>query len=181
MEPFLGQIMMFGGHFAIRGWALCDGQLLPISSNEALFSILGTAYGGDGRTTFGLPDMRGRLPMHQGQGSALDSRLLGAKGGSETTTLNSTNLPAHAHSLDAATMAPGSNDKGAALGNTPDGNFLAQSGSIDLYSNAVGAGAIRGLEGQTSHTGGSQPVWIVQPYQVISFQIALFGIYPSRA
>ncbi len=181
MEPFIGQIMMFGGNFAIRGWALCDGQLLPISSNEALFSILGTTYGGDGRTTFALPDMRGRLPMHQGQGSALSSRPLGAKGGSETTTLNSMNLPAHAHSLDAAAIAPGSNDKGATLGNSPNGNYLAQSGSIDLYSNTAGTGAIRGLDGQTSHTGGSQPVWIVQPFQVISFQIALFGIYPSRA
>ena len=98
MEPLLGQIIMFGGNFAPRGWAFCDGQLLPIAQNTALSSILGTTYGGDGRTTFGLPDLRGRVPMGGGHGPGLSPRSLGQKGGNETTTLTVSNLPPHNHS-----------------------------------------------------------------------------------
>ena len=98
-DPFLAEIVMFGGNFAPRGWAFCDGQLLAISSNTALFSLLGTTYGGDGRTTFGLPELRGRFAMHPGNGPGLSSRKLGQKGGSERVTLAITNLPSHTHQL----------------------------------------------------------------------------------
>jgi len=97
MEPLIGQIMMFAGNFAPRGWAFCEGQLLAINQYQALFSILGTTYGGDGRTTFGLPDLRGRVPMHPGNGPGLSSKRLGQKGGSETNTLNVSQLPSHNH------------------------------------------------------------------------------------
>ena len=98
-EPFIAEIIMFAGNFAPRGWALCDGQLLPISQNSALFSILGTTYGGDGRTTFGLPDLRGRSPMHEGSGPGLSSRTLGSKTGSESNILNTNQLPSHTHTI----------------------------------------------------------------------------------
>ena len=99
MEPFLGQTILFAGNFAPRGWALCEGQLLPINQYQALFSILGTTYGGDGRTTFGLPDMRSRSPMHEGQGPGLSQRNLGVKTGTEYNVLNTTQIPAHTHTI----------------------------------------------------------------------------------
>ncbi|MEM8909888.1 MAG: tail fiber protein, partial [Bacteroidota bacterium] len=97
MEPFIGQIMMFGGNFAPRGWALCNGQLMPISQNQALFSLLGTTYGGDGRTTFALPDLRGRAAMHAGHGPGLTDRRLGQRSGTETNTMNTLQMPSHSH------------------------------------------------------------------------------------
>src|SRR4051812_1587744 len=100
-EPYIGEIMMFAGNFAPRGWALCDGSLLSISQNTALFSILGTTFGGNGQTTFGLPDLRGRLPMHPGQGPGRTGRTLGESGGAETVTLNTTQMPAHTHTASA--------------------------------------------------------------------------------
>ena len=101
-QPFLGQITMFGFNFNPRGWAKCDGQLLPISSNQALFSLLGTTYGGDGRTTFGLPDMRGRVPLHQGQGPGLSPRQMGARIGAEDATISANEMPAHSHGMNYA-------------------------------------------------------------------------------
>ena len=97
MEPFVGEIRMFAGNFAPRGWAFCDGQLLSVSDNDALFSLLGTIYGGDGRTTFGLPDLRGRIPIHAGQGSGLSNRRLGSKGGAEQVTVTVNQTPTHTH------------------------------------------------------------------------------------
>ena len=120
-QPFIGQIIMFGGTFAPRGWAFCDGQLLPIASNTALFSIIGTYYGGDGRTTLGLPDLRNRTAVHAGTGPGLPPKVLGAKGGSLTETLNTTQLPAHTHTLYAENKRATAAD--------PAGNMLARAGA----------------------------------------------------
>lgn len=179
MDPFLGEIIMFGGNFAPRGWALCDGQLLPISANTALFSILGTTYGGDGRTSFGLPDLRGRVPMHAGNGPGLSDRRLGAKGGSETTHITTANMPAHNH---AAPVVNGSS-------NVPDtkvpaGAYLPtgpRSGGVDLYASALGTAQPMGGGGSTGNAGGNIPVDNVQPYQCVNYIIALQGVFPSRS
>ena len=171
-EPFLGQIIMFGGNFAPRGWALCDGQLLPISQNTALFSLLGTTYGGNGQTTFALPDLRGRVPLHMGQGPGLSPYTLGQVGGTEAVTLLVNNLPQHTHSLNG--NSTGGNQPG------PSGNVLAveSTGTSSNYSsNAPNATLSPQAVGST---GGSQPVSIQQPYLCMNFVIALQGIYPSR-
>ncbi len=169
-EPFIGQIQMFAGNFAPRGWALCHGQLLSISSNEALFSLIGTIYGGDGRTTFGLPDLRGRAAMGEGSGPGLSSRRLGQKLGRETNTLNVAQLPSHSH-----TVAAQVNTDAAAV-TAPANHFLAPA---EAYATAGTAGAHLG--GVTcGNTGGSQPVNNIEPSQVLNYIIALVGIYPSR-
>jgi len=171
-EPFLGEIRMFGGNFAPRGWAFCDGQLLAIAQNTALFSLLGTTYGGDGRTTFGLPDLRGRAPIHEGSGPGLSNYPLGSKGGSETTTLTVQNLPSHNHVARAAGPAGNSND---AIGNV----WADDAGvSSATYSSAAATGSMRG--DAIGNTGGNQSFSNVQPYLAVSFIIALQGVYPSR-
>lgn len=170
-DPTIGQITMFAGNFAPRNWAFCDGQLLPISENSALFSILGTTYGGDGRTTFGLPDLRSRVPIHAGRGPGLTERRLGAKGGSETNSLTQNQLPSHSHSLQ-GTSEPGTS-------NSPDGNIPAvnRDGILHYGSTAnVGMGS-----GSIGETGGGQPVNNMQPYLGINYIIALQGIFPSRS
>lgn len=166
MEPFIGQIIMFGGNFAPRGWALCDGQLLSIASNTALFSILGTTYGGDGRTTFGLPDLRGRFPMHAGNGPGLTSRRLGEAGGTETNTLNVNQLPSHNHPI--ATKEEGNTDN-------PVGAYVAGDGT-----NAF-ADSTDGNLNPTGNTGGNQSVNNIPPYRTVNYIIALVGIFPSRS
>ena len=170
-EPFIGQIVMFGGNFAPRGWALCDGQLLAVSQNDALFSLLGTIYGGDGRTTFGLPDLRGRLPMHWGSGPGLTPRSIGQKGGAETVTLTSNQMPSHTHALQAS----------ASNGNTdePVGNVLADGRRDDIY--AGGNASVAMNASSVVATGGSQSHNNLQPFQCVNFIIALYGIYPSRS
>ena len=132
-QPFIGQIQMFGGNFAPRGWALCDGQLLAISSNSALFAIIGTIYGGDGRTTFGLPDLRGRMPFHWGSGPGLPNVTIGQKGGNLTTILSVPNLPPHMH-----TVAAKCNTNGG-TSNDPEGNVPNASGASLIYG-AAGTG-----------------------------------------
>ena len=171
MTPFLGQIMMFGGNFAPRGWAMCDGQLLPISQNSALFSILGTTYGGDGRTTFGLPDLRSRSPMHAGTGPGLSPKTLGAKGGHETFTLTTNQLPSHSHSLVA--------DNKNAKQTSPVGNYLAISDGVDIYRDDIDSPSALNA-GSIGNTGGGQSVNNESPYQVVTFVIALTGVFPSR-
>jgi microcystin-dependent protein len=163
---------MFAGNFAPRGWAFCDGQLLAISSNSALFSILGTTYGGDGRVTFGLPDLRGRAPIHAGgsQGPGLSRRRLGEKGGSENVTLAVQQLPPHNHKLKA--------DEAVANQVTPEGNVLASKNRTKLYSDGpankdMGASSI-------GNAGGGQAHPNMQPYLGINYIICLQGIYPSR-
>lgn len=161
---------MFAGNFAPRGWAFCDGQLLAVSQNDALFSLLGTIYGGDGRTTFGLPDLRGRIPIHAGQGPGLSNRRLGAKAGAEKVTLTVNQTPSHSHTLQASTAAADSGD--------PTGRVTAQATVADIYASvdatsAMSPTALTNIGGSRSHTN-------LQPYLCINFIIALFGIYPSR-
>ncbi len=170
MEPFIAQIIMFGGNFAPRGWAFCDGQLLAISQNTALFSLLGTTYGGDGRTTFGLPDLRGRVSMHPGNGPGLSSRRLGEKGGAETVTLNTTQIPSHNHNISVGVnTSPG--DEG-----TPTGVIANHAGGFceEATSGQFLGGA------SSADTGGNTPHNNIQPYQCVNYIIALQGIFPSR-
>lgn len=172
MEPYLGQIMMFAGNFVIRGWAKCDGQLLPIAQNTALFSILGTMYGGDGRTTFGLPDFRGRVPMNWGQGPGLPNYTIGTKSGAYQHALTIGQLPVHHHAI-----TPGCNT-GVADSDTPQGNYPAvDEGATETYHSGS-----NGTMGSTNsaNTGSGQTISLMQPYQVVTFLIALQGIFPSR-
>ena len=170
IEPFIGEISMFAGNFAPRGWALCEGQLLPISQYSALFSILGTTYGGDGRTTFALPDLRGRVPMHPGNGPGLSNYRLGQKGGAESATITILNLPAHNHPIQASTAAANANE---ATGNVM-GNAIGMPG---LYSSNAPDSQMK----PTGNKGGSQPFDIRQPYQCVNYIIALQGVFPSRS
>lgn len=168
-EPFVGEIRMFAGNFAPRGWAYCDGQLLAVSQNDALFSLLGTIYGGDGRTTFGLPDLRGRVPIHAGSGPGLSPRRLGAKAGAEKVTLTVNQLPSHSHTWRASTSV--------AQNRSPTGNGLA-SPTGDLYGPATLATNLG--NSSITNTGGSRSHTNLMPFLCINFIIALFGIYPSR-
>lgn len=165
MEPFIGQIIMFGGTFAPRGWALCDGQLLAISSNSALFSILGTTYGGDGRTTFGLPGMRGRVPVHAGTGPGLPNVQLGARGGANQVTLAVNHLPSHTHPAPANSI-----DEDGNLAE-PAGNNLAEQANNYHSGNPTGTlGAAT-----TGPTGGGQAFDIRQPWIAVNFIISTGG------
>ena len=171
MNPFIGEIIMFGGNFAPRGWSLCDGQLLPISQWSALFSILGTTYGGDGRTTFGLPGMRGRVPVHAGNGPGLSNYNLGARGGAETITLTTAQMPSHNHLERLGGSGASPAGSGSLIGNITGATLLFNgTASVDtLASNAI------------ANTGGGQPHENRQPYIAINFIIALQGTYPSRS
>lgn len=168
-EPFVGEIRMFAGNFAPRGWAFCDGQLLAVSQNDALFSLLGTIYGGDGRTTFGLPDLRGRIPIHSGTGPGLSPRRLGSKGGEENVTLTVNQLPSHTHPWRASQSNATSRDP---VGNVP---AIAQGDvyTTDLAAENFSAAAV-------SNTGGSRSHSNLMPFLCVHFIIALVGIYPSR-
>jgi microcystin-dependent protein len=161
---------MFAGNFAPQGWAFCDGQLLAVSQNDALFSLFGTIYGGDGRTTFGLPDLRGRVPIHAGQGPGLSQRRLGAKGGTETETVTANQMPSHSHTFRAS--ADGGTDT------NPEGEVVAQSPALHLYREGSPAQALG--DGAVSATGGGQSHTNLMPYLAIYFIVALVGIYPSR-
>ena len=172
MEPFIAEIIMFAGNFAPRGWALCDGQLLSISSNSALFSILGTTYGGDGRTTFGLPDLRGRVPMHPGNGPGLTSRRLGDKSGMENVTLNTNQIPSHTHSPQTA-VSTAAGGEAAASGNVI-ANHAGAFNEDATPGQYLGGGATGATGGGVSHTN-------IQPFNTVNFIIALQGTYPSRS
>lgn len=175
MEQFIGQIMMFGGNFAPRSWAFCDGQLLPIANYSALFSILGTTYGGDGRTTFGLPDLRGRVPVHAGSGPGLPSVRLGQKGGQPAVVLTTNQMPAHAHSAVIAATSP--LPRGGDTSPDPTSAYNAQGGVYAMEKNATMAADSVSV----GQTGGNQSHDNMQPYQVVSYIIALEGIFPSRS
>ena len=170
-EPFAGEIRMFAGTFAPRGWAFCDGQLLALSQYEALFSLLGTIYGGDGRTTFGLPELRGRIPIHAGSGPGLTPRRLGSKGGQENVTLTANQLASHTHVFNAVNIP--------ATETAPATNAtLAKSVGYDLY---VAASNLTNMAaGDVSTVGGSRRHTNLMPYLCVQFIIALFGTYPSR-
>ena len=172
-DPFLGQITMFAGNFAPRGWADCNGQLLDIASYSALFSILGTIYGGDGRTNFALPDLRSRVPIHAGTPPGLSGYRLGQQGGSETNTLTVANLPSHTHSVTLQ------GDAGPGTTATPAAGTLPAEASEDIYG--TGASAVDTGTLTSSATGSGTPVNNIQPYTTIRYIIALEGVYPSRS
>ena len=166
-EPFIGMLMLVGFNFAPRGWALCNGQILSIAKNTALFSLLGTQYGGNGQTTFALPDLRGRVPIHQGQGPGLSAYTIGQTAGQETHTLTITEMPMHNHLL--------SSTNAAATTSRPNGAVPAAGGS---YSTTLDGGTMNAQA--VGLSGGSQPHNILQPYLTLNWVIALEGIYPSR-
>ena len=170
MDPFVAEIRIFAGNFAPTGWALCNGQLMPISQNTALFSLLGTTYGGDGRTTFALPDIQGRAVMHPGQGPGLSERFLGETGGSQNVTLLESEMPSHSHGLF------GQNADGPFTG--PKGHTLAQSAAaIPQYAAGTNVDMHPGGLGDA---GTGQPHNNLQPYLVLNFIIALQGVFPPR-
>ncbi len=163
-QPYVGEIRMFAGNFAPAGWMFCEGQLLPISENETLFNLIGTTYGGDGQSTFALPDLRGRIPVHQGNGF-----ILAESGGVEEVTLTVNQMPAHSHPY-LATQNIGSVAD-------PTNNVVSQSPSVTLYR--VISPTIPAAASAITSTGGSQPHTNFQPYLCINYIISLFGIFPS--
>lgn len=177
-QPFIGEIRMFGGNFAPAGWAFCAGQLMAISENDALFALIGTTYGGDGQSTFGLPDLRGRVPIHQGQGPGLGNYVVGEKTGVESVTLTTQQIPPHTHTPLARAGGSGGDANAPAANNLlADSNttttnvylpFNAGNPQVQLNANTIGP------------TGGSQPHDNIQPTLCVSFIISLFGIFPSQ-
>jgi microcystin-dependent protein len=180
-EPFLGEVRIFGCNFPPRGWAYCWGQLLPISQNTALFSILGTTYGGNGTTNFALPDFRGRVPLGQGQGPGLSSYVIGEQAGSETVTLISTELPAHNHTTDTRNV-PTSADNYTNVPTTGYfvSRFLYHSSSAARAWKPASAPATTLHPNTLQPTGGNQPHNNMQPYLALNFCIAYEGIFPAR-
>lgn len=182
---------MFGGNFAPRAWGLCDGQLLAISSNTALFSIIGTTYGGDGRTTFALPDLRGRLAIHAGTGPGLTTRKLGARGGVEEYNMNVLTLASHSHLVDHSNLSASFdlNVGGSATTESSGGNYLATTdGSFNAYldeetvnAHLGGVGAVVGGTATIGNTGNSQSIPNMMPSQCVNYIICMQGIYPSRS
>ncbi len=170
---------MFGGTFAPRGWAFCDGSLLPINQHSALFSILGTTYGGDGRTTFGLPDLRGRVAIHEGTGPGLENRRLGAKGGDEEHTLTTQQMPRHDHNTSVTTNCTTQ----AGTSDNPEDKYWASSkeGDLAYRANSGNQMASDAVEVSLSNAGGGQPHNNMQPFLVVNYIIALQGTFPSRA
>lgn len=171
-DPFVAEIRIFAGSFAPKYWAFCNGQLLPISQNTALFSLLGTAYGGDGRSTFGLPNLQGRTPIHHGHGPGLSARTRGESGGSTTNTLQIQEIPAHAHVLNATGAA--------ATTLTPEGKLLA-SGRPTMPALYGTSGTPVIMASSIGSTGGGEPHNNLQPYLTLNFIIALQGIFPPRS
>ncbi|HZQ27506.1 MAG TPA: tail fiber protein [Acidimicrobiales bacterium] len=175
-DPYIGEIRMFGGNFAPAGWAFCDGQIMPISENDALFNLIGTTYGGDGQSTFGLPDLRGRVPIHMGQGSGLTNRSLAESGGVETVTLTTSQIAAHTHPLLGSTDI--ANLPGPATSNPANNAVLATTSTFDHY---VDSAANVQLAGQSIlGQGGSQPHENMQPYLCVNFILSLFGVFPQQ-
>ena len=162
-QPYVGEIRMFGGNFAPAGWMFCEGQLLPISENETLFQLIGTTYGGDGESTFALPDLRGRIPIHQGNGF-----ILAETGGAEEITLTINQIPAHSHPLLATA---------AGASSTNPGNNVPAKPSKNMYRDGPGSNPMNPQS--VGPTGGSQPHTNFQPYLCVDFIISLFGIFPS--
>lgn len=178
-QPYVGQIMMFGGNFAPVGWMLCEGQLLPISEYDTLFNLIGTTYGGDGQQTFALPNLQGAVPLHMGQGPGLSPYVLGETGGTELVTLTTQQLPIHNHIAIASSTAGNAN--------TPTGNILATEGGADASKVAIyapwdnnAANMTTLLPSSVQPSGGSQPHENRQPTLVLNFIISLFGVYPSQ-
>lgn len=180
-EPFVGEIKSFGFYFAPRGYMTCQGQILSIAQNTALFSLLGTIYGGDGQTTFALPDLQGRVPIGQGQGPGLPEYTIGEEAGSVSATLTVGNLPAHTHTAQGITanipVSTGGGDQ-----TSPAAGYIANQGT-DIYSSVPTANSFYGavqVGGNTAVTGSGYPVNITNPYLVLNYSIAIEGIFPSR-
>lgn len=170
-EPFLGEIRIFSFNFAPRGWAFCNGQIMSIAQNTALFSLLGTTYGGDGRTTFALPNLQSRVPLHFGHGAGLSSYSLGEQGGQETVTLATGQMPSHSH------QAMGSTAGGSA--DSPAGAVMAQASRLNIYGSPQ---SLTPMAAQAvGAAGGNQPHENRPPYLALNFCIALQGIFPSRS
>jgi len=172
-DPFVAEIRIFPFNFPPKGWAWCDGQLLPLSQNTALFSLLGTTYGGDGKSTFALPNLQGSAPMHPGQGPGLSLHDLGEQGGTETVTLLESEIPAHTHALR------GSNASGDSP--LPGGNTPARPGSTAIYQQDSAQNLVAMAPQALSPAGGSQPHNNLQPYLTFYFNIALQGVFPPRS
>lgn len=170
-NPFLGEIKMFGGNYAPQGYAICDGSVLPVSNNEALFSLIGATYGGNGQTEFGLPDFRGRIPVHQGQGAGLSNRVLGALSGAENVTLITAQLPSHTHPMQGSSNAATSLD--------PNGNVFGLV-SVNAYDQTP-ENPVSIAPASVSVEGGSQSHPNIMPFQCINFIIAILGEYPTRS
>jgi len=173
-EPFIGQIQIFGFNFPPRGWAFCDGQLLSISSNTALFSLLGTTFGGDGRTTFGLPDLRGRVAVHVGNGPGLPQVRWGQRAGAPTVVLNNIHLPPHNHTATVHASSAQGTEQG------PDGNLLADDRRETQYSASAPDVTMDSAMVTVGNTGGGQAFSIMQPYLGLYHSISMVGIFPSR-
>jgi microcystin-dependent protein len=171
MDPFVAEIRIFPFNFAPKGWAFCDGQLLPLSQNTALFSLLGTTYGGNGKSNFALPNLQGNAPMHPGQGPGLSLHDLGETGGSETVSLLESEIPSHRHALQAS-VQPGEDPQAV-------GEVLGRSVGANLYQ-ASTAGLIALSDSAVAPAGGDQPHNNMQPYLTLNFCIALQGVYPPR-
>jgi microcystin-dependent protein len=170
-DPYIGEIRMFGGNFAPAGWALCAGQLMPISQNDTLFTLIGTTYGGDGQETFGIPDLQGRVPMHFGQGPGISQNYIeGEKAGVESVTLSTQQIPVHNHAFvasgDSATQIAGTN--GVVAGAVAQSYLFAAPPDSNLNASML------------NPIGGSQPHENMQPYLTITFIISLFGIFPHQ-
>jgi microcystin-dependent protein len=171
-DPFVAEIRIFPFNFPPKGWAFCNRQLLPLSQNTALFSLLGTIYGGNGRSNFALPDLQGNAPMHPGQGPGLSLRDLGETGGSETVTLLESEIPFHTHPLQAETTPANSK--------SPAGNVLARAAGGNVYLAPAGAPIVQLSPNALAPTGGNQPHNNMQPYLTLNFCIALQGVFPPR-
>jgi microcystin-dependent protein len=171
--PFVGEIRMFGGNFAPQGWSFCDGSLLAISQNAVLFDLLGTTYGGDGQQTFGLPDLRGRVPIHQGFSSQLGNLVIGQRSGSENVTLVTNQVPTHSHPAQAAPGGDVVSPKNAFWSSDPGGNTAAYTGPIGNPPTMANAAI-----GPSS--GGDAPHNNMQPFLAISYIISLFGVFPTQ-
>jgi microcystin-dependent protein len=169
--PYIGQIMLFAGTFAPVGWQLCDGSLLPISQYDVLFALIGTTYGGDGQTTFAVPDLRSRVPVHQGQGQGLSNQIIGQVSGVENITLIATQIPLHTHALQVSSAAAttGTPSSGVTLGAAAEELY-----STDSPNSTLNAGTITSV-------GGNQPHTNIQPYLALNFVIAYEGIFPTQS
>ena len=190
MTPFIGEIMAFGGNFAPRGWAFCNGQLLPIAENTALFSILGTTYGGDGSTTFRLPELRGRIPMHAGSSPGLSPRPLGQKSGLEENYLNILTMAAHTHFAQVGgdikiPVSAVKVNEGGSPSDSPNGAYLTAQDD-DFYQGSPSANEFSGapvnqITVTNTNTGANQGINNIAPYQCINYIIAMQGTFPSRS
>ncbi len=174
-DPFVAEIRIFPFNFAPKGWAWCDGQLLPLSQNTALFSLLGTTYGGNGKSNFALPDLQGRTPMHPGQGPGLSLHDLGETGGSETVSLLESEIPAHSHALSASNAAADEEGQKSAAGAVPG----SQQGSNPIYS-ALSSNSVQFSDQALAPAGDDAPHNNMQPYLTFYFCIALQGVFPPR-